>query len=315
MARYVLGRLLNLPVVLIIVAVMVFFLRFLTPGDPAVLIAGPDASLEEVQLIREELGLNDPPLRQMVLWFSRLLAGDLGKSVFIRQSVTQVIIDRIEPTLLLATYALLVAVFVGVPAGIVSAVRSNCWIDYGAMSFALFGLCVPHFFLGLIFILVFSIHVSWFPVGGYSPLTEGPLATLRHLTLPAVGLGLGQAGLIARMTRAAMLGVLAEEYIRVARAKGLHEWTVIVGHAFRNAVLPTVTVIGVSASALLGGAVVMEIVFNLNGIGRMIVTAVLRRDYPLLHGGVLFVAAMAVLVNLLVDVLYVCLDPRIRYGK
>jgi peptide/nickel transport system permease protein len=312
-SEYLIRRILYLPVVLTLVAFLVFLIRYLTPGDPAVLIAGPDAAFADIERIRQELGLAEPMYVQLIVWFRNVLRGDLGNSIFFHQPVTDIIIARLEPTLLLALYALLIAVLIGIPIGVISAVKSNSLADFGAMLIALVGMSVPHFWLGLMFILLFSVHLRWFPVGGYAPLSEGWMGPIRHLTLPAIGLGLGQAALIARMMRAAMLEVLAEDYISVARAKGLLWRMVILGHALKNAFIPVATVIGLAFAALLGGALVMEIVFNLNGIGRMIVTAILRRDYPLMQGGVLFVATVAVIVNLLIDIAYVYLDPRIRY--
>jgi len=310
---YVARRLLALLPVALVVATVAFVLMHLAPGDPASVIAGPYASADDVKRLQHQLGLDAPLPAQLVRWYARLLRGDLGDSIFLRRPVLEAIADRVEPTLLLTSLATLLAVAIGVPAGIVSARRPNSSEDQALMLFALLGISVPNFLLGLLLILVFSVHLGWFPVAGYSPLEHGALQTLRSLVLPAVALGVVQSGLIARITRSAMLDVLREPFILAGRAKGLAERTVVWKHALKNAMIPTVTIIGVSFAVLLGGAIVVETVFNIPGLGRLIISAVLRRDYPVIQGVVLCVAAVYMVINLLVDLSYLAFDPRVRY--
>jgi len=310
---YLARRLLALIPVALVVATVAFVLMHLAPGDPASVIAGPYASADDVKRLQHQLGLDAPLPAQLVRWYARLLRGDLGDSIFLRRPVLEAIADRVEPTLLLTSLATLLAVAIGVPAGIVSARRPNSSEDQALMLFALLGISVPNFLLGLLLILVFSVHLGWFPVAGYSPLEHGALQTLRSLVLPAVALGVVQSGLIARITRSAMLDVLREPFILAGRAKGLAERTVVWKHALKNAMIPTVTIIGVSFAVLLGGAIVVETVFNIPGLGRLIISAVLRRDYPVIQGVVLCVAAVYMVINLLVDLSYLAFDPRVRY--
>ena len=313
MKTYLARRLLALIPVALVVATVAFVLMHLAPGDPASVIAGPYASADDVKRLQHQLGLDAPLPAQLVRWYARLLRGDLGDSIFLRRPVLEAIADRVEPTLLLTSLATLLAVAIGVPAGIVSARRPNSSEDQALMLFALLGISVPNFLLGLLLILVFSVHLGWFPVAGYSPLEHGALQTLRSLVLPAVALGVVQSGLIARITRSAMLDVLREPFILAGRAKGLAERTVVWKHALKNAMIPTVTIIGVSFAVLLGGAIVVETVFNIPGLGRLIISAVLRRDYPVIQGVVLCVAAVYMVINLLVDLSYLAFDPRVRY--
>jgi len=253
---YLARRLLALIPVALVVATVAFVLMHLAPGDPASVIAGPYASADDVKRLQHQLGLDAPLPAQLVRWYARLLRGDLGDSIFLRRPVLEAIADRVEPTLLLTSLATLLAVAIGVPAGIVSARRPNSSEDQALMLFALLGISVPNFLLGLLLILVFSVQLGWFPVAGYSPLEHGALQTLRSLLLPAVALGVVQSGLIARITRSAMLDVLREPFILAGRAKGLAERTVVWKHALKNAMIPTVTIIGVSFAVLLGGAIV-----------------------------------------------------------
>ncbi len=313
MKTYLARRLLALIPVALVVATVAFVLMHLAPGDPGSVIAGPYASADDVKRLQHQLGLDAPLPAQLVRWYARLLRGDLGDSIFLRRPVLEAIADRVEPTLLLTSLATLLAVAIGVPAGIVSARRPNSSEDQALMLFALLGISVPNFLLGLLLILVFSVHLGWFPVAGYSPLEHGALQTLRSLVLPAVALGVVQSGLIARITRSAMLDVLREPFILAGRAKGLAERTVVWKHALKNAMIPTVTIIGVSFAVLLGGAIVVETVFNIPGLGRLIISAVLRRDYPVIQGVVLCVAAVYMVINLLVDLSYLAFDPRVRY--
>ncbi len=313
MKTYVARRLLALLPVAVVVATVSFVLIHLAPGDPASLIAGPDASADEVERIRHHLGLDRPLGVQLVAWYGRLLRGDLGDSIFLRKPVTEAILDRAEPTLLLTALATLVAVALGVPIGVLAARRHDTATDQACMAFALVGISVPNFLAGLLLILVFSVWLRWLPVAGYAPLEYGWTGTLRSLALPALALGFVQSALIARITRSAMLDVLREQFITTGRAKGLGDGAVTFKHALKNAMVPIVTVIGISVAILIGGAVVVETVFNIPGLGRLIISAVLRRDYPVIQGVVLVIAAVYMLVNLMVDLSYLVLDPRVRY--
>lgn len=314
MTGYILRRLIALLPVLLIVATVGFFLIYLTPGDPAAVMLGPDATEDDLDQLRRIMGLDRPLVVQLALWYSRTLRGDLGYSIFLQRPVLQAIAERIEPTALLTLMSLGIAVAIGLPAGMVAAVRRNSWLDQASMGVALFGVSVPSFWLGLNLILVFSVYLGLFPVAGYVPLDESVLGAIRSLVLPAVTLGIGGSALIARMTRSSMLEVLGQDYIRTARAKGSAERRVITGHALRNAMIPTVTVIGLALGGLLAGAVVTETVFALPGVGRLVISSVLRRDYPVVQGVLVFIAAIYVLVNLVIDLLYLYLDPRITYA-
>jgi peptide/nickel transport system permease protein len=310
---YVLRRLLALIPVAIVVATVAFVLIHLAPGDPASVIAGPDASPDDIKKIERQLGLDRPLPVQLVSWYGRLLQGDLGRSIFLRKPVIEAILDRLEPTLLLTVGATIIAVLIGVPAGVVSARYHNSVADQAFMVVALVGISVPNFLLGLLFVLFFGVWLGWFPVAGYSPLEYGWLGTLRSLVMPAFALGLVQSALIARIARSSMLDVLREQYITAGRAKGLGERIVIYKHALKNALIPTITIIGISFAILLSGAVVVETVFNIPGLGRLIVSAVLRRDYPVVQGVVLCVAGVYMLINLAVDLSYLIIDPRVKY--
>jgi peptide/nickel transport system permease protein len=310
---YVLRRLIALVPVALVVATVGFVLIHLAPGDPASIIAGPDASADDVTRIQRQLGLDEPLPVQLVHWYGQLLRGDLGRSIFLRKPVTEAIVDRIEPTLLLTVLATLIAVAIGVPSGVLSARYHNSVTDQTFMVLALVGISVPNFLLGLLFVLCFGVWLGWFPVAGYSPLEDGWLKTLRSLVMPAFALGLVQSALVARIARSSMLDVLREQFIVAGRAKGLGEGMVVYKHAFRNALIPTVTIIGISFAILLSGAVVVETVFNIPGLGRLIISAVLRRDYPVIQGVVLCIAGVSMLVNLAVDLSYLVIDPRVKY--
>jgi peptide/nickel transport system permease protein len=310
---YVVRRLLALIPVALVVATVAFVLIHLAPGDPAAIIAGPDAPGDDVARIRRTLGLEQPLHVQLVRWYGRLLQGDLGQSIFLRKPVLEAIVDRAEPTVLLTLSAIVVATVIGVPVGVLSARHHNTATDQAFMVFALLGISIPNFLLGLLFVLVFGVWLAWFPVAGYVPLEDGWLATARSLVMPAFSLGLVQSALIARIARSSMLDVLREQYVTTGRAKGLAERAIVYKHALRNALVPTVTVIGISFAVLISGAVVVETVFNIPGLGRLIVSAVLRRDYPVVQGVVLVIAGLYMLVNLLVDLSYLLIDPRVRY--
>jgi peptide/nickel transport system permease protein len=310
---YLIRRALAVIPVMLVVATVAFVLIHLAPGDPASVIAGPYATPDDVAKLRSQLGLDESLAVQLVKWYGRLLRGDLGQSIFLRRPVLEAIIDRLEPTLLLTSWATLIAVLLGVPAGVVSARYHNTALDQSFMGLALVGLSIPNFLLGLLMILVFGVWLRWLPVAGYVPLESGLWPNVRSLIMPAVSLGLVQSALIARITRSSMLDVLREQYILASRSKGLSERVVVYKHALKNAIIPTLTVIGITFAILIGGAVVIETVFNIPGLGRLIISAVLRRDYPVIQGVVLLIAVTYTLVNLAVDLAYLALDPRIRY--
>ena len=314
MLAYLLRRVLLAIPVMFVVAAGVFLLLYLTPGDPVSVILGPDASPQQVSELRQRLGLDQPVLIQVTRWFGRLLHGDLGQSIYLNRPVTQTILERAEPTLLLTLLATLFAILVGLPIGIVSATRAGSWTDLGAMLVALGGISMPSFWVGLNLIFVFAVVMGVLPVAGYQPLSKGPWENLRYLLLPAVTLGFAQAALLARMARSLMLDVLREDYVRTARSKGVVERKVVLSHALRNAMVPLVTVMGLTFAILMGGAVITEQVFNIPGIGRLLVQSVLRRDYPVVQGIVLVIAFNYVVINLLVDILYGLFDPRVRHS-
>jgi peptide/nickel transport system permease protein len=314
MVAYVLRRVLLAIPVMFVVAGGVFLLLYLTPGDPVSVILGPDASPQQIAELRQRLGLDQPVLVQVVRWFGRLLVGDLGQSIYLNRPVLQTLLERAEPTLMLTLLATLFAILLGLPIGIVSATRAGSWADLGAMLVAMGGISMPSFWVGLNLIFVFAVVLGVFPVAGYQPLSRGLWENLRYLALPAVTLGFAQAALLARMSRSMMLDVLREDYVRTARAKGLAERTVVLVHALKNAMVPLVTVMGLTFAILMGGAVITEQVFNIPGLGRLLVQSVLRRDYPVVQGIVLVIAFNYVAINLLVDILYGFFDPRVRHS-
>jgi peptide/nickel transport system permease protein len=314
MVAYILRRVLLAIPVIFVVAGGVFLLLYLTPGDPVSVILGPDASPQQIAELRQRLGLDQPVLVQVVRWFGRLLVGDLGESIYLNRPVLQTLLERAEPTLMLTLLATLFAILLGLPIGIVSATRAGSWADLGAMLVAMGGISMPSFWVGLNLIFVFAVMLGVFPVAGYQPLSRGLWENLRYLALPAVTLGFAQAALLARMSRSMMLEVLREDYVRTARAKGLAERTVVLVHALKNAMVPLVTVMGLTFAILMGGAVITEQVFNIPGLGRLLVQSVLRRDYPVVQGIVLVIAFNYVAINLLVDILYVFFDPRVRHS-
>jgi peptide/nickel transport system permease protein len=314
MVAYVLRRVLLAVPVMFVVAGGVFLLLYLTPGDPVSVILGPDASPQQIVELRQKLGLDQPVLVQVGRWFGRLLVGDLGQSIYLNRPVMQTILERAEPTLMLTLLATLFAILLGLPIGIVSATRAGSWADLGAMLVAMGGISMPSFWVGLNLIFVFAVMLGVLPVAGYQPLSRGLWENLRYLALPAVTLGFAQAALLARMSRSMMLEVLREDYVRTARAKGLAERTVVLVHALKNAMVPLVTVMGLTFAILMGGAVITEQVFNIPGLGRLLVQSVLRRDYPVVQGIVLVIAFNYVAINLLVDILYGFFDPRVRHS-
>jgi peptide/nickel transport system permease protein len=313
MGRYLALRLLSAVPVLVVVSLLSFLIIFLVPGDPAAVIAGPSANTEIVEQVRKQLGLDDPMLVQMGRYYLRLAHGDLGQSILLQRGVTQAILERFPVTLSLAFLALSIALTCGILLGVVAAVRQNSWVDQSSMSLALVGLSVPDFWFGLVMIYLFAVVLGWLPTGGFVPIDQSFVGWARSMAMPALALGLTQMGLIARITRSTMLEVLRQDYIRTARAKGLPEWFVIGKHAMTNTLVPVVTVIGLIVGILLGGTVVIESVFTLPGVGRLVIGSILNRDYPVIQGGLLLIASIFVFVNIVVDILYAYLDPRVRY--
>ena len=313
MIVYVLRRLGATFIVMAVVALFVFSLLFLTPGDPAAVIAGDVATDDDIKNIRAKLGLNEPFLVQFGGWVWRLLHGDLGTSIFTNLPVTTLIGQRVQPTVSLTLCTLIVAVLIAVPLGVLAAAKAGTWLDRLVMGFSVLGFSVPVFVLAYVLIIVFSVQLEWLPVQGYRPLSEGIWPWLSHLILPSIALGTVYMALIARITRAAILDILAQDYIRTANAKGLAPGAVLTRHALKNAGVPIITVIGIGIALLISGAIVTETVFAIPGIGRLTVDAILRRDYPIIQGVILLFSAVYVLINLLVDLSYRLFDPRIRY--
>jgi peptide/nickel transport system permease protein len=312
MATYILRRLLATVPVMVFVALFVFFLLHLTPGDPAAVIAGDDASPDEIEGVRRKLGLDRPIWEQFALYVMNLLRGDLGTSIFSNLPVTTLVMQRLEPSLVLAVSTLTVAVVLAIPMGVLAAWKARSSIDRVVMSFSVLGFAVPVFLVGYILIYVFAIQLRWLPVQGYQPLSNGIGGTLRSIALPSLALGMTYMALIARITRASMLEVLSEDYIRTARAKGVATSGVLLRHALKNAAVPIVTVVGIGFALLISGVVITETVFNIPGLGRLTVDAILKRDYPIIQGLIILFAGAKVLVNLLIDISYTFFDPRIR---
>lgn len=313
MSAYIARRLVGLVAVVGIVGVLVFFLIHLVPGDPAAAVLGPDATAEDIQRMRQQLRLDGPLPTQFIHWVWRLLHGDMGMSFYLGKPVLTAIAERREPTLTLVLLSLTISMLVGIPSGVYAAVHRGSTRDFAVMAFSLAGFSIPSFWLALNLLIVFSLNLGWFPPGRYSPLSEGLFSTLRHMALPAISLGTAQAGLLSRITRSTMLDVLSEDYVRTARAKGLAEMAVLYRHALKNAALPIITTLGTILGSALAGSIVIETVFALPGVGRLVMSAILRRDYPLVQGVVMIIALSYSLVNLLVDLMYAFFDPRVRY--
>ena len=313
MARLILHRLGAVIPVLLLVTVGVFTLLHLTPGDPidAMMAESVDATVKET--LRRDLGLDQPIGVQYARWMGRLLRGDLGRSIRNGEPVLENVGRRIRPSLQLAAFAMAISLLVAFPVGIVAAVRRNTSADRVATTFALFGICMPNFLLALLLIFVFGVTLRWLPISGYTDPLEEPLLGLRSLALPAITLGLALAAVITRTLRSSLLEALGEDYVRTARAKGLSEWMVIRVHVLKNALIPVVTVMGLQLGTLIGGAVITEYVFALPGVGRLVVDAVFARDYPTVQGVVLLIAIGFIVSNLMVDLLYGWIDPRIRH--
>jgi peptide/nickel transport system permease protein len=313
MWTYIARRLLLMIPVIVLVGVLTFMLIRLIPGDPAAQMLGLDATMQEIDELRHEMGLDQPLYKQFLIWAGNVVKGDLGRSIFLNQPVSTAIVEHLECTISLALLALTYSVLVAIPIGVIAAVKQNAWQDKLVMSFALFGVSAPSFWLGLVAIFIFSVYLGWFPSQGYEMLEDGVRQWLWFIILPALTLGIQTAALIARMTRSSMLEVLRQDYIRTARAKGLMEKRVIFKHALKNGLIPVLTVVGMTLGQLLGGAVITETVFSLPGIGQLVITAIKNRDYPMVQGVIMFIAVIYVFANLLVDILYGWFDPRIKY--
>ncbi len=313
MIGIVLRRLASAVPILLIVSLITFGMIHMIPGDPAAAIAGLSATPDQIAALRVQLGLDQPLLSQLFHWYAALLHGDLGRSLLMGQPVAQVTFERLPITLALSAYALVLTLILGLVSGVIAALKQNTIADQLAMMLAMVGISIPNFWLGLLMILFFAVWLGWLPTGGYIAFTDSPWGWFRTSTMPAISLALLQVGLLARITRSTMLEVLRQDYIRTARAKGLPNRKVVVKHALSNALIPITTVVGIIISLLISGSVVTESLFSVPGIGQLLTQAVLSRDYPMVQGGLLIVTAVLVLVNILVDVSYAMLDPRVRY--
>lgn len=312
MLAFIVRRLAATVLVMAIVAVIIFLLLRLAPGDPVAILVGDNASPAQITAVRQHLGLDDPLFVQFWRWASRVLVGDLGISIFSNEPVSKLILQRLEPTLSLALTTTIFAVIIAVSVGVLAAWKAGTWIDRLVMAFSVAGFSVPVFVVGYLLIYVFAIQLRWLPVQGYTPIAEGIIPWLRNLVLPSIALGLAYVALIARITRAAMLEVMAEDYIRTAHAKGVATQPILMKHALKNAGVPIVTVIGIGVALLIGGVVITETVFNIPGIGRLVVDAIQTRDYPIIQGVMLLFSGAYVIINLIVDLTYSLIDPRIR---
>lgn len=313
MLKAALNRLVGMLIVMTLVVTIVFIIVRVTPGDPAAVMLGPEATAEDIRNLRDRLGLNAPIPVQFATFVGSLLQGDLGTSIFLNMPVGEALLQRAEPTFFLTVFSLLIATTIALPVGVLSAYWRGSAFDQAATTLAMFAASIPSFWLGLILMQVFAVELRWFDTSGYGGPGAGFAERMHHLVLPAVSLGLISSALITRFTRASMLDVLNDDYVRTARSKGMSEWRVVVKHALKNALIPILTVLGLTAALLVSGAIVTETVFGLPGIGNLIVSAVLRRDYPLIQGALLVVAGLYVLVNFVIDMLYLAVDPRVRY--
>ncbi|BBO71080.1 peptide ABC transporter permease [Desulfosarcina alkanivorans] len=310
---YLLKRLMAAIPVLFIVSVMVFLFLRMIPGDPATAMLGRNASAQEIEAVRLKMGLDRPLPVQYATWLGKALHGDLGLSVISGRSISRSILERLPHTMALAFLAIAIAIAIAIPSGVTAAVRQNTLTDRAVMLFSLLGVSLPSFWVGILFIILFSVQLGWFPSSGYVSIFENFFQGIRYLLLPAVSLALVMAAVSARMARSAMLEVLRQDYIRTARAKGLSRWAVVIRHGLKNAMIPVITVIGLDFGWLLGGTVVIETVFGIPGMGRLVVYSILNRDYPVVQGVILYMAIIYMLVNLLVDFIVTLMNPRIRY--
>lgn len=315
MVKYVIKRILSLIPVLFVVSIAIFLIIHITPGDPAAVMLGVDATEEQLQELREYYGLDKPIYEQYLIWISGVFKGDFGTSYFMKQPVLTAILDHLYPTLSLSIMALVITILIAIPLGIAAANRRGTIADQSIMGVSLLGMSVPSFLLGLLLILLFGVKLGWLPVAGYQPLSSGLWNHIQYLIMPAISLGAIQAALVARMTRTSMLEVLSTNYVKTAQAKGVKKAVIIYKHALRNAFLPILTVIGQTFGVLVAGAVVTETIFNIPGIGQLIINSVERRDYAVIQGVVLFVTLVYVFINLIIDLLYGVIDPRVRLER
>jgi len=314
LTNYILKRILALIPIMFIVGIFVFFIIHLIPGNPAAMMLGPEATQEEIDTFSRSMGLDRPIPIQFVEWISNVVRGDFGTSLFFQgQQVTKVVFEHFKVTLTLTVLGVILAIILGIITGVIAAINHNNLLDRIIMVITSAGVSIPNFWLGLMLVLFFSIRLSILPPAGFKPLSAGLGESLRYLILPAITLAFGQTSLIARMTRSNMLEVLRSDYVRTAKAKGLSELMVNYKHALKNVLIPVITIIGLSFANLMGGAVVTEQIFNIPGVGRLLIKSVFTRDYPVIEGIVLYIAAMWVIINLVTDVLYVIIDPRIEY--
>lgn len=299
---------------MILIALITFVLVRLTPGDPASIVAGPDATSEDVERIRQSMNLDEPIWAQFTHWIQQVfLRGDLGDSIVQEQPVLEMILQRAQPTLSLAVVGAVFSTLIGIPFGVIAAVKHNSWLDRTLMSVAIVGLSIPNFWLGVLLVLGLSIYFPILPPSGFQSIQEGGLASLRYLILPGLAIGASNAAFLARMVRSSMLDVLGQDYVRTARSKGLRENSVIYRHALRNAMIAPLTIVGLLVANLASGTVIIEIVFNIPGVGRLLISSVGRRDYPVMQGVILITAMIYIFANLIVDLLYGVLDPRVKY--
>ena len=313
MTRYIAQRILGMLLVMFIVTSIVFVILRVTPGDPAAVMLGPEATQQDIEALRIRMGLDRPLAIQYVTYLGEIASGDLGQSIFLNQPVVSALVERTEPTLCLTLMSIFIATAIALPVGIYAAYRRGSAIDQFATAFTMLAASVPGFWLSLLLMQFFAVHLGWFPVSGYGGPGTTFLERMNCLVLPAVALGLVSSALIMRFTRASMLDVLSEDFVKTARAKGLSERKVVLKHALKNALIPILTIIGMTFAALISGAVVTETVFSLPGVGNLVVSAVLRRDYPVIQGALLTIAAIYVLINFLIDMLYLLIDPRVKY--
>ncbi|WP_127523244.1 ABC transporter permease [Mesorhizobium sp. Z1-4] len=313
MTLYIAKRLIGMVVVVFLVLTIAFVIVRLAPGDPAALMLGPDATPEDAAELRARLGLDRPIVTQYLTFIANAVQGDLGQSIFFRQPVTQVLASRAEPTIFLSLFSLAIALIIATPIGIYAAYRRGSFLDQGAITVAMLAASIPSFWTGLMFQRYLATDLGWFPASGYGGPDAGFLARMGYLVLPSIVLGIVNSALILRFTRASMLDILDEDYIRTARSKGMRESRVVLRHALKNAAIPIITVVGLTYALLVSGAVVTERVFNIPGMGNLVVSAVLRRDYPVIQGTLIVVASLYVLINLVTDLLYLAVDKRVRY--
>ncbi|MEZ4522357.1 MAG: ABC transporter permease [Thermomicrobiales bacterium] len=315
MIPFIIRRLILIVPVMLIVGTITFLLLHVTPGDPAAVMLGPDATPAQVEQLRDDLGLDEPLLVQYPRWISNVVKFDLGRSIFLDRPVINAILERALPTLQLSLYALIIAIGLGVPAGVLAVLKRDTLLDRMLLILALSGTAIADFFLGMLLILLFAVVLQWFPSGGYVAFSADPVEHFRAMFLPSLALGISIAGLPARLIRTSMLDVIQEDYVKVAVSRGLSPWVVTTRHVLRNALIPAITVFGYTLGDLLGGAVVVETVFSLPGMGQLVVNSIARRDFPVIQGVVMVIAVAYLLANLLVDILYVAADPRVRVDR